>query len=115
VSFFSRFLPHRAHHDWSYQGQSLKIQRKKPQKLDRETATQVGRDIEANNPELVVVDVRLVWRDGRSVWTIDVVNRTNGRITSLDDHDDWTRRLQEILPDRTTADARVVGRQVAHV
>jgi len=109
VSFFSRFIPRKA------RAQSVRIQRRKRHELDRMSALQVARDIELNNPELVVAGVRVIRRAGKALWTIDVVNRSNGRMASLDDHDDWTRRLQEILPDRSTADARVVGRQVARV
>lgn len=74
--------------------------------LDLETAKRVGQSVELNNPELVVAGVRR--SPGSQSWTIDVVNRYTGQMTSLSDHDHWARRLQEISPCRSAEDARVV-------
>ena len=79
--------------------------------LDLQTAREAARAIEANNPELVVAGIRRIWQTRGYAWTIDVVNLSSGSMTSLAGQDDWSSRLQSILPERTTVDARVVGRQ----
>jgi hypothetical protein len=81
-------------------------------RLDLTTAKQVAQSIELNNPELVVAGLRpAVGAAGG--WIIDVVNRHTGQITSLSEHDNWARRLQEILPCRSVEDARLVQRPAA--
>ena len=82
-------------------------------RLDLETAQQVAQSIELNNPELVVAGLRpAIGLGAARGWIIDVVNRHTGQMTSLSEHDNWSRRLQEVLPCRSAEDARVVQRRV---
>ena len=84
-----------------------------PPDLNLVEATRVAREIEINNPELVIAGMRQLRRRGsRPTWVIDVGNRFTGRMVSLDERDHWTRRLQEILPERSLEEARVVRRSV---
>jgi hypothetical protein len=84
--------------------------------MDFRAATRVSQTLEANNPELVVAGIRQVQRKGkRPTWAVDVVNRLNGKMISLDEKDDWTQQLRQILPDRSTEDARIVNRPKASV
>ena len=67
----------------------------------------VARAVEISNPELVIAGIlRVPCRAGD--WTIDVLNRVNGQMISLNERDDWSRRLQKLLPNRSIADARLL-------
>ena len=82
---------------------------KTPLDLNLVEATRVAREIEINNPEVIIAGVRQLRRRGSGpTWVIDVVNRSSGRMVSLDQRDHWTRRLQEILPGRSLEEARII-------
>ncbi|MPZ48364.1 MAG: hypothetical protein GEU75_03470 [Dehalococcoidia bacterium] len=80
-----------------------------PPPFDLPEVTRLAREIEVNNPELVITGIRQLRLRGKPSWVIDVVNRLNGGMASLDERDHWTR-LQELLPERSLEDARVIRR-----
>ena len=72
-----------------------------------EQGNRVARQIEINNPEVVIAGVRQVSEWGHRSWIIDVVNRETGRMVSIEEYDHWSQRLLEILPFRSLDDARL--------
>ena len=64
--------------------------------MDEQDAAQIARTIEAERPELTVAGIRRVRVDGAFNWTIDVIHRGTGRMTSLEEKDLWRQKLDEL-------------------
>ena len=66
--------------------------------MDFETAFQLSKEIEmAHRPPLVVAGFRRQRLDELDSWAIDVINLSTNQTATIDEKDDWEKRLGELL------------------
>ena len=65
--------------------------------MDFETAVDLAQSVERSHPHLIVAGYRLTSME-RPVdsWALDLVDRATGKMITLDEKDDWERRLSEL-------------------
>ena len=68
--------------------------------MDFETALNLAQTVERAHPQLIVAGYRLMSTE-RPIdsWALDLVDRATGKMITLDEKDDWERRLSELSAD----------------
>ena len=67
--------------------------------MDFESAVALSPLVEKTYPGVVVVGVRRMSFSRADSWALDLLNPKTGRMITLDEKDDWERRLTEVMPE----------------
>jgi hypothetical protein len=67
--------------------------------VDFESAVRISPLVEQTYPGLVVAGVRRMSYSRADSWALDILDPKSGQLVTLDEKDDWERRLKEIVPD----------------
>jgi hypothetical protein len=74
--------------------------------VDFESAVNLSPQVEKAYPGIIVVGVRRMSYSRVDSWGLDLMNLGSGQMITLDEKDDWERRLKEVVPELVSDGSR---------